>query len=380
MLDSFDVEHIIAPYEADPQLAHLCRTGYVNAILTMDSDLLAFDCPHIIFQRYDFNSLVYIQHASLFTKVPDKSQLLNLTSFTPTMFRHMCILSGCDYVENMSRFGIKSAYKSLKSGSTVEQIVKSHLGSRNTLEVSNYMTKFQIAEAGFLYQIVYDPKSKSCIRLNALPDKLHLTKEELSLLGTISNMKDSSRVNSAQQKQKDSRVEKEYKNQTKEPAVVPDTYKSNTIAGLTKEEEEEEICPSLSTTKDEEEEEEELLSTPAEVNLPSIVKVDNKSESKIPDNNYKGTKTPLQDTTNNNKMTAHELASSFKQKSTSSFIRQKSVLGSLKKIQSTNTRQTTLVSFFGRHKQEKKRKPEEMSKSDKSNETVYALLNNKRFK
>jgi hypothetical protein len=56
------------------------------------------------------------------------------------------------------------------------------------------------------------------------------------------------------------------------------------------------------------------------------------------------------------------------------------VLGSLKKIQSTNTRQTTVLSFFGRHKLEKKRKPEEMSKSDKSNETVHALLNNKRFK
>jgi hypothetical protein len=286
-------------------------------------------------------------------------------------------------VENMSRFGMKSAYKFLKSGSTVEQIVKSHLGSRNTLEVANYMTKFQIAEAGFLYQIVYDPKSKSCIRLNALPDKPQLTKEELSLLGTISNMKDSGGVNSAQQKQKDSRVEKESKNQTEEPAVVPDTYKSSTIAGFTEEEEEEEICPSLSTTKDEEEEEEELLSTPAEVNLSSFVKVDNKSEIKIPDNKYKGTKTPLQDTTNNNnnnKMTAHELASSFKQRSTSSFIRQKSVLGSLKKIQSTNTRQTTVLSFFGRHKLEKKRKPEEMSKSDKSNETVHALLNNKRFK
>jgi exonuclease-1 len=38
------VEVIVAPYEADPQLAHLANTGYVDAVITEDSDILVYQC------------------------------------------------------------------------------------------------------------------------------------------------------------------------------------------------------------------------------------------------------------------------------------------------------------------------------------------------
>ncbi|AIN98592.1 DNA excision repair protein, putative [Leishmania panamensis] len=42
------VECIVAPYEADAQLAYLCRQGYVVAAASEDSDLIAYYCPCII--------------------------------------------------------------------------------------------------------------------------------------------------------------------------------------------------------------------------------------------------------------------------------------------------------------------------------------------
>ncbi len=41
------VEFIVAPYEADAQLAYLAISGDVDAVITEDSDLLAYGCPKV---------------------------------------------------------------------------------------------------------------------------------------------------------------------------------------------------------------------------------------------------------------------------------------------------------------------------------------------
>lgn len=41
------IDCIVAPYEADAQLAYLNKTGMVQAVITEDSDLLAFGCKKV---------------------------------------------------------------------------------------------------------------------------------------------------------------------------------------------------------------------------------------------------------------------------------------------------------------------------------------------
>lgn len=41
------VEFLVAPYEADAQLAYLAISRYVFAVITEDSDLLAYGCPRV---------------------------------------------------------------------------------------------------------------------------------------------------------------------------------------------------------------------------------------------------------------------------------------------------------------------------------------------
>ena len=54
------VDCIVAPYEADAQLAYLNRIGVAQIIITEDSDLLLFGCERVsknAFQK--FNSTFY---------------------------------------------------------------------------------------------------------------------------------------------------------------------------------------------------------------------------------------------------------------------------------------------------------------------------------
>ena len=41
------VEFLVAPYEADAQMAYLALHGNVDAVLTEDSDLLTYGCPKV---------------------------------------------------------------------------------------------------------------------------------------------------------------------------------------------------------------------------------------------------------------------------------------------------------------------------------------------
>lgn len=42
-----DIQYIVAPFEADAELAYLSTSGHVDAVLTEDSDLLAYGCKKL---------------------------------------------------------------------------------------------------------------------------------------------------------------------------------------------------------------------------------------------------------------------------------------------------------------------------------------------
>ena len=48
-----NIDCIVAPYEADAQLAFLNMAGLANIVITEDSDLTLFGCDKIIFKLYE---------------------------------------------------------------------------------------------------------------------------------------------------------------------------------------------------------------------------------------------------------------------------------------------------------------------------------------
>lgn len=55
------IEFLVAPYEADSQLAYLNKIGYIDFIITEDSDLIVFGAKNVFYKMdSDFYGDVYI--------------------------------------------------------------------------------------------------------------------------------------------------------------------------------------------------------------------------------------------------------------------------------------------------------------------------------
>jgi len=49
-LKELSIAYVVSPFEADAQLAYMCRVGWIDAAISEDSDLLAYGCPRAFFQ------------------------------------------------------------------------------------------------------------------------------------------------------------------------------------------------------------------------------------------------------------------------------------------------------------------------------------------
>uniref|UniRef100_A0A803MR40 Exonuclease 1 n=1 Tax=Chenopodium quinoa TaxID=63459 RepID=A0A803MR40_CHEQI len=110
-LKTENVEFIVAPYEADAQLAYLSSLGEENggivAIISEDSDLLAYGCPSIIFKMDRFGNGEEIIIDKVFNSTEIKPSFRN---FNTNLFIDMCVLAGCDFLPSIPGIGIVKAH------------------------------------------------------------------------------------------------------------------------------------------------------------------------------------------------------------------------------------------------------------------------------
>lgn len=95
---------MVAPFEADAQLPYLNKEGYADVVITEDSDLLVFGCTQVlpVFKMNHSGSGKLI-------KREDLNSALKFKDFTFEKFRHMCILSRCDYASSIRGIGLQRA-------------------------------------------------------------------------------------------------------------------------------------------------------------------------------------------------------------------------------------------------------------------------------
>ncbi|ELK02292.1 exonuclease 1 isoform X3 [Pteropus alecto] len=159
------VDCLVAPYEADAQLAYLNKAGIVQAIITEDSDLLAFGCKKVILKMDQFGNGLEIDQARLGMC----RQLGDV--FTEEKFRYMCILSGCDYLSSLRGIGLAKACKVLRLANNpdIVKVIKKigHYLRMNITVPEDYIKGFIQANNTFLYQLVFDPIRRKLIPLNA---------------------------------------------------------------------------------------------------------------------------------------------------------------------------------------------------------------------
>ncbi|KAK6917272.1 XPG-I domain [Dillenia turbinata] len=170
VLKQENVSYVVAPYEADAQMTFLSISKQVDAVITEDSDLIAFGCPRIIFKMDKFGQGVEFQYSRL-----HKNKDLNLMKFSNQMVLEMCILSGCDYLQSLPGMGLKRAHALIKKYGSYDRVIK-HLKFNGISIPPLYEELFKKAVLTFQHQRVYDPQIEDIRNMtdisNAMGDDL----------------------------------------------------------------------------------------------------------------------------------------------------------------------------------------------------------------
>lgn len=96
------VSIVFAPGEADSQLGYMSLKGFIDVVVTEDSDLIVYGCPLILYKLKPRGQCVVYQRSAL--RIP--------WDFA-TFFR-VCLLCGCDYMRpGLRGFGFQRALRSV---------------------------------------------------------------------------------------------------------------------------------------------------------------------------------------------------------------------------------------------------------------------------
>lgn len=167
---SLNVDCVVAPYEADAQLAYLNKIGLAEYVITEDSDLTLFGCRKILFKLDLTGNCVLVDSDKLHVAMD-----CQLNKFTMDKFRLMCILSGCDYVESLHGIGLAKACKFVMKTEETDIMraldkIPAYLNMRHLVITDEYKTNVLRARATFLHMVVFDPRRRKQVRLNEIEE------------------------------------------------------------------------------------------------------------------------------------------------------------------------------------------------------------------
>ena len=156
VLESMNIQFIVAPYESDAQLTYLFKAGKIDAVITEDSDLLAYGVTRVFFKMDKEGSGLEIDLSNLSQcgdtfKIPRSTEVIS-----QRLLLQACILSGCDYCEGIKGIGFKKALKIVKEHRGDIKSILAQLERDNFKIRLNYVDEFERAELTFSHQVIYD--------------------------------------------------------------------------------------------------------------------------------------------------------------------------------------------------------------------------------
>ena len=181
-LKKIAVQYVVAPYEADAQLAYLERQGTIQGILSEDSDLLVFGAKRLLTKLDQYGDCIEINRAD-FTACRE----ISLVGWSDADFRRMAILSGCDYLANINRMGLKSAYRLVRKHKTIEKILRMLSFDGQYHVPPGYLEAFYKAELTFLHQRVFCPLKQGVVMMTDL--QADAQPEDFSFIGAMVEQK-----------------------------------------------------------------------------------------------------------------------------------------------------------------------------------------------
>ena len=175
-LKKMDIQYVVAPYEADAQLAYLEQKGIIDGILSEDSDLLVYGAKRLITKLDQHGDCIEISRSD-FAACRD----MTIAGFTDADFRRMAILSGCDYLANINKLGLKTAHTYVRKYKNIEKILRMLQFEQKFTVPSSYLEQFHEAERTFLHHRVFCPLQKKLVFVTELENGMK--EEDMPYLG-----------------------------------------------------------------------------------------------------------------------------------------------------------------------------------------------------
>jgi len=115
LFDILQVPYFNAPLEAETMCADLCIQGKVDAVLSEDTDVLAYGAPTFL-TKFDTSdgSCMRIKHSDVLEKM----------DMTKEEFLDFCIMCGTDYNKNIFKVGPIKAQKLIETYKSIEKIAQ----------------------------------------------------------------------------------------------------------------------------------------------------------------------------------------------------------------------------------------------------------------
>jgi exonuclease-1 len=200
ILKELKIKIITAPYEADAQIAYLCKSRLCDYAISEDSDLIAFGCSRILYKMQPSGEALYFDWDKFKNMTVNMSSIINTDkdddintnynsnpSLTKDLivlkrmkfinFLEFCVMLGCDYLDSIKGFGVKGGLKLFLTYSNLEIVyhqIKNDkkyidkISKFNEENEENYLMKAKKVVSLFLLQTVYNPLSNTLVPLNNL--------------------------------------------------------------------------------------------------------------------------------------------------------------------------------------------------------------------
>lgn len=113
LFDILKVPYFNAPMEAETMASDLCKQGKVDAVLSEDTDVLAYGCP------------VFLTKINTYTGTCFRIRLekvLESMEFTYDQFLDFCIMCGTDYNKNIFKLGPVKAYSLISEYKSIDNL------------------------------------------------------------------------------------------------------------------------------------------------------------------------------------------------------------------------------------------------------------------
>ncbi|XP_016492485.1 exonuclease 1-like isoform X1 [Nicotiana tabacum] len=185
ILKSENIEFVVAPYEADAQLAYLSsleeeKSGIV-AVISEDSDLLAYGCPAVFFKMDSHGNGQEVELDRVFSSA---TLVPSFRHFNQDLFTGMCVLAGCDFLPSVPGIGIAKAYNLVSKYRNLDRVLSILKFEKGDQVPEDYTKSFKEAVAVFHHARIYDVSLKRTKHLKPVPEQLlQFLDEELDFLG-----------------------------------------------------------------------------------------------------------------------------------------------------------------------------------------------------